>query len=523
MTEQKKEEITFNGLGIAERLLSSLNKQGFTTPTPIQHQAIPVALQGKDLVGIAQTGTGKTLAFGVPMIQRLAEVKGKGLVLLPTRELAVQVEENLRKFGADFGLRTAVLIGGENINGQFHALKRNPHIIIATPGRMNDHLERGSVRLSDVSVLVLDEADLMFDMGFAPQIEKIIAKTPKTRQTMLFSATMPPEIIKLAERHLSSPLRIEVAPAGKTADGIDQEIIIIKKEDRFGYLDKLMLEYTGSVLVFCRTKRGVHVIARKIKELGHGVAEIHSDRSQAQRQQALNAFKQGKIRILVATDIAARGIDVSNIELVLNYDLPDDTGDYVHRIGRTARAGKTGKAVSLASPDQISEIRQIERLIKKSIPLIKLAQFEEGPIHQSTGRFGRSSRTSYAKPSFGQRRGGSRSQSEPRRDSGRRNGFGSSRQESYSNQGSSYGSERPSFGRPERKRGFAGKGFKKGSRGRSSDEDLLISPEKVLFTDRDRFRAEVVAGREEHYRQFRPARRPNRSSSRFGGRSRGGR
>lgn len=369
---EKKNEVTFNGLGISDKILSTLKTLGFTNPTPIQHQAIPIGISGKDLVGIAQTGTGKTLAFGIPMLQRLAAEKGKGLVLLPTRELAVQVEESFRKFGFGLGLNTVVLIGGENIQRQFMVLKRNPQIIVATPGRLNDHLVRGSVNLSDVKVLVLDEADLMFDMGFAPQINKIIAKTPKERQTMLFSATMPPEIIGLATANMKTPLRIEVAPAGKTADGIDQEIFLVKKEERFNQLEKLLKEYTGSVLIFCRTKRNVKTVADKVIKMGHKASEIHSNRSQSQRQQALNGFKRGMIRVLVATDIAARGIDVSDIQLVVNFDLPDDTGDYVHRIGRTARAGKTGKAVSFAAPDQIGDIRLIERLIRKSIPVTAL-------------------------------------------------------------------------------------------------------------------------------------------------------
>lgn len=475
MTEQKKEGITFDGLGIADRLLNSLTKKGFVNPTPIQHQAIPLALEGKDLVGVAQTGTGKTLAFGIPMIQRLAVVKGKGLILLPTRELAVQVEESLRNIGRDIGLRTAVLIGGDSMGKQLSALRNKPHIIIATPGRLNDHLERGSVILSDTSVLVLDEADLMFDMGFLPQIEKIIAKTPKTRQTMLFSATMPPEIIRLAEKHLSSPLRIEVAFAGKTADGVDQEIVVINKEARFDYLGKLLNDYAGSVLVFCRTKRGVHAITRKINQLGFEAGEIHSDRSQAQRQQALNAFKQGRIRILVATDIAARGIDVSGIELVVNYDLPDDTEDYVHRIGRTARAGKTGKAISLATPDQISDIRQIERLIKKSIPLTKMAHFEERHV-SVPARVIQESRSR-------QSRGG-RSFGRSERPHGNRR-------------------ERDFSSRKERV-GSMDRGQKRGRTGhsRSADEDLLLSPERVLFTDRDRFRAQVFADRERHFKSF---------------------
>ncbi len=502
MTENKKEGVTFDGLGIAESLLSSLTKKGFINPTPIQHQAIPVALQGKDLVGIAQTGTGKTLAFGLPMIQRIATVKGRGLVLLPTRELAVQVEESLHNIGREAGLRTAVLIGGDSMGRQLSALRNNPHIIIATPGRLNDHLERGSVKLSDTSVLVLDEADLMFDMGFLPQIEKIIAKTPKTRQTMLFSATMPSEIIKLAERHLTSPLRIEIAFAGKTAEGIDQEIVILKKEDRFEYLGKLLNEYSGSVLVFCRTKRGVHAITRKVKELGLEVGEIHSDRSQAQRQQALNAFKHGKIRILVATDIAARGIDVSGIELVINYDLPDDIGDYVHRIGRTARAGKTGKAISLAMPDQIGDIRAIERLIKKDIPLTKMVDFQERRVSVPAGVL-RNSRSRQGRG--GSMRGGMRG--------GMRRSGGNDRRRNNENDrgGRGFSSRKDRVGSMDRENGG-----KRGYRGRSrgADDDMLLNPERVLFTDRDRFRAQVFADREKHFKQFK--RRPS-------GRSTGGR
>jgi ATP-dependent RNA helicase RhlE len=514
MTQQNKEGITFDGLGIAESLLNSLNKKGFVTPTPIQHQAIPLALEGKDLVGIAQTGTGKTLAFGLPMIQRLAAVKGKGLILLPTRELAVQVEDSLRKIGAEIGLRTAVLIGGEAMGRQLAALRARPHIIIATPGRLNDHLERGSANVSDTSVLVLDEADLMFDMGFLPQIEKIIARTPKTRQTMLFSATMPPEIIRLAEKHLSSPLRIEIAFAGKTAEGVDQEIVVLNKETRFDYLAKLLTDYTGSVLVFCRTKRGVSGITRKLKMLNLDAGEIHSDRSQAQRQQALNAFKQGRIRILVATDIAARGIDVSNIELVVNYDLPDDSEDYVHRIGRTARAGKTGKAVSLAMPDQIGEIRAIERLIKKSIPLTKMAHFDEGASASSSSRF--SSRQG-GRSRFGRSSGTqSRSRSRDSKPYGQRpSRFGAeSREDSYRSDRSTERSDRHVSRESGDRRGAYAK------RSRSSGEDLLISPERVLFTDRDRFRAQVFADREKHFKSFkRPSGgRGGRPSSKRGGR-----
>ena len=377
MSEEKKEVLTFDDLGIAEKLLGTLKSLGMTEPTPIQLKSIPVAVEGKDIIGVAQTGTGKTLAFAVPMIQRLALYKGRGLVLLPTRELAIQVDENVRKYGAALGVRTAVLIGGESMNRQRDMLRRNPHVIVATPGRMNDFLQRGWVKLDDVKVLILDEADMMLDMGFAPQIETIINKIPKERQTMLFSATMPTEIIKLAARHMATPTRIEVAPTGQTAAGINQEIFIIHKEARVAQLEKMLQETAGSVLVFCRTKRGVSKLTQQIEMMGHHAAEIHSNRSLEQRRKALAGFKNRKYRVLVATDIAARGIDVKDIELVLNFDLPEDPGDYVHRIGRTGRAGKTGKAVSFASPDQIRDVREIERLIKKAIPLTKLAEYSE--------------------------------------------------------------------------------------------------------------------------------------------------
>jgi|GEM_PF-443393 ATP-dependent RNA helicase RhlE len=377
MLEQKNENVSFDGLGIAEKLLETLKKLGMSQPTPIQLKSIPVAVEGKDIIGIAQTGTGKTLAFAVPMIQRLALYKGRGLVLLPTRELASQVDESMRAYGSSVGLRTAVIIGGESINRQREMLRRNPHVLIATPGRMNDFIMRGWINLSDVKVLVLDEADMMLDMGFAPQIETIIKKIPKERQTMLFSATMPNEIIRLAANHMAEPVRVEVANPGETAAGINQEIFIIHKDARVAQLEKLLQESAGSVLIFCRTKRGVSKLVDQVELMGHRATEIHSNRSLEQRRKALAGFKSRKFRVLVATDIAARGIDVKDIELVINFDLPEDPGDYVHRIGRTGRAGKTGKAISFAMPDQIRDVRAIERLIKKVIPLTKLAEYNE--------------------------------------------------------------------------------------------------------------------------------------------------
>ena len=359
--------VTFNGLGIADNIMKSLVRSKFTTPTPIQHKCIPIGIEGKDLIGIAQTGTGKTLAFGIPMIQRLARYKGLGLVLLPTRELAIQVEEALQKIGGHIGLKTAVLIGGEPIIKQKRALSRNPHIIVATPGRLIDHLEHGSVNLKLFKILILDEADRMLDMGFAPQINKILEKMPRERQTMLFSATMPADIVKIATHHMKLPVRVEVAPPGTAAEDVEQEIMIVPKESKKTLLETLLKKYSGTILLFSRTKHGAKKICISLRNAGHSAAEIHSNRSLSQRISALEGFKSGKYRILVATDIAARGIDVKNIEVVINYDLPDQLEDYVHRIGRTGRAGKEGRAISFVSPQEQHDIPKLERLIRKTI------------------------------------------------------------------------------------------------------------------------------------------------------------
>jgi len=362
----------FSGLGIAPTLLGKLAKLRFTQPTPIQQQAIPVAIQGKDIVGIAQTGTGKTLAFGIPMLQRLNQVKGPGLVVLPTRELALQVDEALRMLGQSFGLRTAVLIGGTSMRPQLDALARKPHVIIATPGRLNDHLQQKTLRLNTTRIVVLDEADRMLDMGFAPQIEKILRALPRERQTMLFSATMPANIMSMATRHMQLPIRVEVAPAGTTAERVTQEIFIVPKESKVRLAEKVLTQYQGTTLIFTRTKHGAKKLTQAVRAMGHAAAEIHSNRSLNQRREALEGFKSGKYRVLIATDIASRGIDVTGIELVLNFDLPTNTEDYVHRIGRTARAGAGGHAISFATPDQRNDLRAIERLVRKNLPVSRL-------------------------------------------------------------------------------------------------------------------------------------------------------
>jgi len=378
---------SFKGLGIAENILKTLDRLKFTVPTPIQHHCIPTGIEGKDLIGIAQTGTGKTIAFGIPMIQRLARYKGKGLVLLPTRELALQVDEALQQIGGPIGLRTSVLIGGEPIGRQKDSLKKKPHVLIATPGRLLDHLLQCTIRLDDVTNLVLDEADRMLDMGFMPQIKKILEKLPKERQTMLFSATMPADIVKIATHHMKMPIRVEVAPQGTTVEDVEQEIIIVNRESKRDLLETLLRKIKGTVLVFSRTKHGAKKICIGLKKAGFSVAEIHSNRSLAQRRDALEGFKKGKYRVLIATDIAARGIDVKDIEAVINYDLPAQAEDYVHRIGRTGRAGQKGMAISFATPQEQGEIRHIERLIRKAIRVTRpIGLPEPAPIQTHPSR-----------------------------------------------------------------------------------------------------------------------------------------
>lgn len=403
----------FDELGIAPNLLSALSVK-FETPTPIQHQVIPVALNGEDVVGIAQTGTGKTLAFGIPMLQKLSEEKGQGLVILPTRELAIQVEEMLLQIGRSFGLKTALLIGGASSYQQIQNLKRNPHIIIATPGRLFDHLERGRCSLKKVKMIVLDEADRMLDIGFLPQIKKILKVAPVDRQTLLFSATMPQAIAQIAHTYMKSPLRIEVAPAGTSSENIEQEVIFALRDQKMQLLDKILDDHKGSVLIFSRTKFGAKKITQDIRNMGHAAAEIHSNLSPNQRREALSGFKAGKYRVLVATDIASRGIDVNDITLVINFDLPDNNDDYVHRIGRTGRAGKPGKAISFAAPSQWQDIKAIEKLIRKKITVAETPELppkrENSVVNSDRSmrpprgvRGGFGGRTSSSRPAFGRK------------------------------------------------------------------------------------------------------------------------
>ena len=400
----------FSGLGIAPKLLEVLASLKFQTPTPIQLKAIPTAIEGKDIIGIAQTGTGKTLAFGVPLIQRIMQGSdGMGLIILPTRELALQVNEMLESLGRALGIRTAVLIGGLAMGYQIRMLQKRPHIIIGTPGRIIDHLRQRTLDLRSVHILILDEADRMLDMGFAPQVNQILESVPRDRQTMLFSATIPENIVKIASRHMKLPVRVAIAQSGTAAEHVEHQLFVVKKDQKNRLLDKVLQEYKGSVLLFSRTKHGAKKICRDIKAMGHSAAEIHSNKSLAQRREALEGFKLGRYRVLVATDIASRGIDVKNIELVINYDLQENQEEYVHRIGRTGRMGQAGRAISFVVPEQRYKVREIERLTRSSFPISPLPElpparpsvrvFDEDRrpafSRRTQRRFNRSSRSRY--------------------------------------------------------------------------------------------------------------------------------
>jgi ATP-dependent RNA helicase RhlE len=387
---------TFAELGLSEKSLHSLTRAGFEHPTPIQARAIPPALAGKDVIGTAATGTGKTAAFLFPIIERLAGKPGtRALVLAPTRELALQIGEELERFGKARHVRGAVVIGGVGMGAQERAFRDRIEVIIATPGRLVDLLQQGLARLDLIELLVLDEADRMLDMGFKPQLTKILQKLPRTRQTLLFSATTTGEVAEFASSHLKAPVRVEVARSGTTAERAEQRVFLCAQEEKGPLLITLLAEDDLSTLVFTRTKRRADRVAKGVERAGHKVARIHADRSQGQRKQALDGFKDGRYRVLVATDIAARGIDVADIGHVVNFDLPHVPEDYVHRVGRTARAEASGKASAFCAPDEIDQLRAIERLTRVLLPRAEVpreaevfksehARAEEGRKHQGT-------------------------------------------------------------------------------------------------------------------------------------------
>lgn len=355
----------FKGFGLSDDLNRSLNKMGYTQPTPIQQQAIPLAMQGRDILGSAQTGTGKTAAFSIPLVEALLRSpRGTALVLTPTRELAKQVLDVIHQLlGPKSSIKTAFIIGGESMGRQMGQLRAKPRIIVGTPGRINDHLGRGSINLHDTGFLVLDETDRMLDMGFGVQLDKILKFLPEKRQTLMFSATLPKGIIALAGKYLSNPERVAVGATNVVAINIKQQIIRIDQEQKYGELVSQLHERQGSVIVFSKTKYGADRMAKNLRRDGFTADALHGDLRQNKRTQVMQNFRKMNFRILVATDIAARGLDVPHIEHVINYDLPQVAEDYIHRMGRTARAGAEGSAVCFISPQDGQKWRAIERLL----------------------------------------------------------------------------------------------------------------------------------------------------------------
>ncbi len=383
--------MSFQNLGLAEPVLRAVSAEGYTVPTPIQMQAIPPLLAGRDLLGCAQTGTGKTAAFSLPILHRLAQHKPEGrrpiraLILCPTRELAAQIGESLRVYGRHTGLRHAVIFGGVNQFHQVKALRAGVDIVVATPGRLLDLMNQGHVDLSAVNTFVLDEADRMFDMGFLPDLRRIVVKLPTQRQTMLFSATMPGPIEQLANSVLRNPERIMVVPEKQTLDLIQQSLYHVPHAGKQALLEQLLFDLPQSrVIVFTRTKHGADRVVKLLDRAGLNSAAIHGNKSQAARQRALEGFKRGQLPVLIATDLAARGIDVDDITHVINFDLPHEPETYVHRVGRTGRAGASGFAISFCSRDERDFLRSIERLTRQRIPVngtpeLELPKFKESP------------------------------------------------------------------------------------------------------------------------------------------------
>jgi ATP-dependent RNA helicase RhlE len=363
---------SFHTLGLSEPLLRDLTAAGLLVPTPIQAQAIPPALAGRDVIGCAQTGTGKTAAFVVPMIERLAVLpKGQpqALILAPTRELALQIYESIEKLGRSHHLSATVIVGGSDMQAQIRGLRQRPDILVATPGRLLDHMWNGTINLAPIKILVLDEADRMLDMGFAPQINQILDAVPIERQTLLFSATIQADVTRLVQTSLNGAVRVMVTPAATTADGVTQALHHTTAQEKTKLLVSLLAAERGTVLVFARTKSRVDRLGQALEQAGHRVAVIHGDRTLPQRLRALDGFKRGQVRILVATDIAARGIDVANIGHVVNYDLPNCPEDYIHRIGRTARMKMTGRATSFVTFEEQDQLCAIETLLGHAVPL----------------------------------------------------------------------------------------------------------------------------------------------------------
>lgn len=404
----------FSTLGLSPALTARLTEMGLTDPTPIQANAIPLVLEGRDVMGLAQTGTGKTAAFGLPMVQLLeASGQGKphpkslrGLVLAPTRELATQILDNLQAYTKDTRLSSVLVVGGKSLNTQARRLERGCDILVATPGRLLDLIGRGDVRLDRCEFLVLDEADQMLDMGFIHDLRKISQLVPEKRQTLLFSATMPKLMSEIAKGFLTNPERVQVSPPGKAADKITQSVHFIAKAAKTDLLIELLDAHRDELaLVFSRTKHGAEKLRRMLEKAGYAADSIHGNKSQNQRDRALKAFRSGQVRVLVATDVAARGIDIPDVRFVYNYDLPNVPENYVHRIGRTARAGAEGQAVAFCSPEEAEYLRDIQKVMKLDIPVASGTAWE-GVTPPANRRQGpaRSGKPAAAKPGGANRR-----------------------------------------------------------------------------------------------------------------------
>ena len=440
---------TFDELKINEDIMRSIKELGFTKPFPIQAQAIPELLQGNDVIGQAHTGTGKTATFGIPMLQNIMHGGGiQGLVIAPTRELAMQITEEIKKVGKYTKIKVVTVYGGQGIGIQLDALRRKPEIVVATPGRLIDHLDNGSIRTDDIKHVVLDEADVMLDMGFIEDIEYVLQKVPGNRITSLFSATMPPEILRLSDKYLNNPKNILIDSDDLSGEGIDQSFLVIKDRDKHKYLTDFINENRGQVIVFCSTKIRTRNVSRDLQKSRYKVVAIEGDMSQNKREYSMMKFRKNQADILVATDVAARGIDVPKVGLVVNYDVPNQDMVYFHRIGRTARAGAKGRAITLVSYSSIADWKFIKKQIKSDLTDLNKKMGIEvripDPLKRDVGRriaqpmrsgYGR--RPSYGgrnRPSYGGGRssyGGGRSRDGPARDQYKRR---SSARSSYGRQ-----------------------------------------------------------------------------------------
>ncbi len=407
--------MNFESLNIIDPILKSIKEEGYTIPTPIQIQAIPIVLQGTDLIGCAQTGTGKTAAFAVPILQILSNNKLFGnrkkirsLVVTPTRELAIQIEESFKAYGRYTGLTCTVVFGGVNQNPQTNALRTGVDILVATPGRLLDLMNQGYISLNDVEVFVLDEADRMLDMGFIHDVRKIIASLPRKRQSLFFSATMPPEIVKLAGSIVYKPTKVEVTPSATTVDIVNQYVYFIDKGNKNSLLIEILKdEKIKTALVFTRTKFGADKVVRVLQKKNITAEAIHGNKAQNARQRALSNFKSQKTRILVATDIAARGIDVDDLEFVINYEIPNISETYVHRIGRTGRAGANGTAISFCDAEEKAYLKDIEKLIVKKLQVIDNHPFpliDDNPVKPPKQQRGSHNRSHHPKALIPDRR-----------------------------------------------------------------------------------------------------------------------